>query len=111
MHGNLISDHYFNISNLFVKEYWFISIYCIYSIKIAFANRLKSRATVCTYSTYAAVCSRLFGNYVAEKFSKEMNSIIANLLAGLFEKRYIDIPEHYQQSHCHHFLLLYSMSC
>lgn len=38
-----------------------------------------------TYSTYAVVCSKLFGSYEAEKFSKEINGISANLLAGLFE--------------------------
>ena len=65
----------------------------------------------CTYSTHAAACSRSFGNYTAEKFSIEINGISANLLAGLFEKKYIDTIEYYQQFHCHHFLLLYSMSC
>lgn len=53
----------------------------------------------CTYSPHAAVCSRWFGNYVAEKFSKEINGTSANLLVGLFEKKYIDTIEHYQQFH------------
>ena len=30
------------ILKLLEKKYWFISIYCIYSIKITLANRLKS---------------------------------------------------------------------
>lgn len=70
-----------NIFKLFAEMYWFISIYCIYSIKITFASRLKPWGH-CTYSTHAAVCSRSFGNYAAEKFSKEINGISANLLAG-----------------------------
>lgn len=111
MYGNLTSEYYPNILKRFEKEYWFISICCICSVKITFANRLKSWVIVYTYSTYATVSSRLFGNYVAEKFSKDINGISANLLAGLFENKYIDIIEHYQQSLCHHFLLLYSMSC
>lgn len=49
----------------------------------------------CTYSTHAAACSRSFGNYMAEKFSIEINGISANLLAGLFEKKYIDTIEYY----------------
>lgn len=35
-------EHYLNILKLLEKDYWFISIYCIWSIKITFANRLKS---------------------------------------------------------------------
>lgn len=111
MYGNLTAEHYLNIFKLFEKKYWFISMYCIYSIKVTFANRLKPWVIVCTYSTYAAVCSRSSGNYMAEKFSKEINVISANLLARLFEKKYIDTIEHFQQSHCHHFLFFYSMSC
>lgn len=52
----------------------------------------------CTYSPHAALCSRSFGNDVADKFSKEISDISANLLARLFEKKYVDTIEHYQQS-------------
>lgn len=66
----------------------------------------------CLYFIYSCCCLlKVTGNYVAEKFSKETNGVSANLLAGLFERKYIDTIEHYQQSHSHHFLLLYSMSC
>lgn len=61
----------------------------------------------CIYSTHAAVCSRSVEYSVIEKFSSEINGISAHLLAGLFEKKNMDI----MQFHCHLFLLLYSMSC